>query len=213
MEDILRRIKGLRPDTFTVDQLDKELATMAILKALPESYNALVSTLLMQKDLSLDIVHSALKREEINRKPRASASSPSPSSPDSVLAAATKWCEFHENSTHNTKDCRTLVQLKKNKKSTPQAQGNTASTSAPASVPNTQKAESAGNASLKSSDSSWTVSNDWIVDTGATAHMTPHKHWFVSMQPCRTPIRLADKSIVYSEGKGVVPLHLETPSL
>ena len=34
--------------------------------------------------------------------------------------------------------------------------------------------------------------------------MTPHKHWFVSMQPYRTPIRLADKSIVYSEGKGVV---------
>ena len=117
VEDILRRIKGLRPDTFTVDQLDKELATMAILKALPESYNALVSTLLMQKDLSLDIVHSALKREEINRKPRASA--PSSSSPDSVLAAATKWCEFHENSSHNTKDCKTLVQLKKNRKSTP----------------------------------------------------------------------------------------------
>ena len=54
------------------------------------------------------------------------------------------------------------------------------------------------------SDASWTVSNDWIVDTGATAHMTPHKHWFVSMVPCKTPIRLADKSIVYSEGKGVV---------
>ena len=127
---------------MTVDQLDKELATMAILKALPESYNALVSTLLMQKDLSLDIVHSALKREEINRKPRASA--PSSSSPDSVLAAATRWCEFHENSSHNTKDCKTLVQLKKNRKFTPQAQGNSASTSASAPAPTTQMAESAG---------------------------------------------------------------------
>ena len=68
----------------------------------------------------------------------------------------------------------------------------------------TQTAESADNASLRSSDASWTVSNDWIVDTGATAHMTPHRHWFVSMVPCKTPIRLADKSIVYSEGKGVV---------
>ena len=34
--------------------------------------------------------------------------------------------------------------------------------------------------------------------------MTPHRHWFVSIVPCKTPIRLADKSIVYSEGKGVV---------
>ena len=34
--------------------------------------------------------------------------------------------------------------------------------------------------------------------------MTPHKHWFVNMVPCKTPIRLADKSIVYAEGKGVV---------
>ena len=199
VEDILRRIKGLRPDTFTVDQLDKELATMAILKALPECYNALVSTLLMQKDLSLDIVHSALKREEINRKPRASA--PSSSSLDSVLAAATKWCEFHESSTHNTKECKTLVQLKKKRQGQNSSQASQASQGNSATTPNT---ESAGNASLRSSDASWTVSNDWIVDTGATAHMTPHRHWFVSMVPCKTPIRLADKSIVYSEGKGVV---------
>ena len=86
---------------LTVDQLDKELATMAILRALPDTYQSLVSNLLMNKDLSLDMVHSALKREEINRKPRASA--PSPSS-DSALAAATKWCELHESSSHNMKD-------------------------------------------------------------------------------------------------------------
>ena len=68
---------------------------------------------------------------------------------------------------------KTLVQLKKrrqgqNSTQTSQAsQGNSATT---------QNTESAGNASLRSSDASWTVSNDWIVNTGATAHMTPHRH-------------------------------------
>ena len=46
VDNILRRIKGLRPDGFTVDQLDKELATMAILRALPDTYQSLVSNLL-----------------------------------------------------------------------------------------------------------------------------------------------------------------------
>ena len=71
VDEIIKRIQGLRPDNFSVDALDKELATMTILKALPDSYNSLVSTLLMQKDLTQDVVHSALKREEANRKPRA----------------------------------------------------------------------------------------------------------------------------------------------
>ena len=27
----------------------------------------------------------------------------------------------------------------------------------------------------------------WIADTGATSHMTPHRHWFKSYTHCRTP--------------------------
>ena len=48
-------------DFDTVDKLDQELATMTLLKALPDSYFTLVTTLLMQKDLTQDIVHSALR--------------------------------------------------------------------------------------------------------------------------------------------------------
>ena len=45
---------------------------------------------------------------------------------------------------------------------------------------------------------------DWIADTGATRHMTPHRHWFHSYTPYRVPIRLADNNIVHSTGHGVV---------
>ena len=45
---------------------------------------------------------------------------------------------------------------------------------------------------------------DWVADTGATSHMTPHRHWFSSYTPHRTPIRLADNNVVYSVGIGSV---------
>ena len=34
--------------------------------------------------------------------------------------------------------------------------------------------------------------------------MTPHRHWFCSYTPCRTPIRLANDKVVYSVGKGSI---------
>lgn len=44
----------------------------------------------------------------------------------------------------------------------------------------------------------------WIVDTGATSHMTPHRDWFTKYKPDRRPIRLANNHVVYSEGIGTV---------
>ncbi|EKM73426.1 hypothetical protein AGABI1DRAFT_134795 [Agaricus bisporus var. burnettii JB137-S8] len=44
----------------------------------------------------------------------------------------------------------------------------------------------------------------WLADTGATSHMTPHRHWFRSYTSHKIPIRLADNSIVYSSGVGSV---------
>jgi hypothetical protein len=44
----------------------------------------------------------------------------------------------------------------------------------------------------------------WLADTGATSHMTPHRHWVQNYSPLHIPIRLADSSIVYSSGVGTV---------
>jgi hypothetical protein len=48
------------------------------------------------------------------------------------------------------------------------------------------------------------ASTTWNPDTGATSHMTPHRHWFHEYSPCRIPIRLADNNIVYAVGVGAV---------
>lgn len=45
---------------------------------------------------------------------------------------------------------------------------------------------------------------DWLADTGATSHMTPHRHWIRNYEPCRIPVRLADHSTVYAVGMGTV---------
>ena len=44
----------------------------------------------------------------------------------------------------------------------------------------------------------------WNTDTGATSSMTPHKSWIRNYKPHRVPIRLADNSVIYSEGIGSV---------
>ena len=67
----------------------------------------------------------------------------------------------------------------------------------------TRHTEFAGHSSNSQSDlRNPTV--DWIIDTGATCHMTPHKHWFNKYTPNRTPVRLANDHIIYSSGIGTV---------
>ena len=72
--------------------------------------------------------------------------------------------------------------------------------------------EYAGNASSSASTASPSAAIasqlpphlQWLPDTGATSHMTPHRHWFKTYTPYRTPVRLADDSVVYSTGIGSV---------
>jgi hypothetical protein len=44
---------------------------------------------------------------------------------------------------------------------------------------------------------------DWNADTGATSHMTPHRHWLRDYVPKCIPIKIADNT-VYSAGEGTV---------
>ena len=80
---------------------------------------------------------------------------------------------------------------------------------APASASFASGGEFAGAAtsasSLSASPSLADVADDaWNADTGATSHMTPHRHFFASYEPFVTPIRLADGKVIYSAGVGSV---------
>jgi hypothetical protein len=69
--------------------------------------------------------------------------------------------------------------------------------------------EFAGHASLRSVDPSDPLTPlqvdadfDWNADTGATSHMTPHRHWIRNYTPLCIPIKLADNTVIYSAGVG-----------
>jgi hypothetical protein len=196
VDDAIHRISDLRPDKFTLDKLDDELASMTLIRALPDDYNAFVLSLLLQDDLDKFSVQNAFVREDFQRRRRQEESP----SVGSALATSSAICDFCGYTGHTQDVCRHYARAKehthnnrnqrgKNNKSNNSQKKDTASAS--------NVAEFAGNASALSTSSSPTPPNlDWLADTGATSYMTPHCHWVRNYSPLRIPIRLADSSIV-----------------
>ncbi|EIM85844.1 uncharacterized protein STEHIDRAFT_59118, partial [Stereum hirsutum FP-91666 SS1] len=67
----ISHIKERRPAKFSLDDLDSELSSMTLIKALPSDYNNFVTFLTLSDDLSLDNVTQAFSNEEQSRKRRA----------------------------------------------------------------------------------------------------------------------------------------------
>lgn len=97
----------------------------------------------------------------------------------------------------------------------PKSRANTTTDDVPPTEPEsedvTQSAEFAGSASafiVDPSDLTVPIISDadfrWNTDTGATSHMTPHRHWLRDYTPFVTPIHLADNNVIYSAGVGSV---------
>ena len=216
VDAVMNKIQGLRPSDFDIKQMDEELAIMALIRALPQDqYGSFISSLLLQKDLKKDTVQSAFKNEETNRKPRSSpgvsgdsalrafSSSPSSSKPKVK-------CDFCDRTNHSTSECRGLQAYKKKKaesqsqKQVPSPSPSTTPQANSVSISSNSKTEYAGNASFPSSSPSEPISDHWLVDSGATSHMTPNRHWFHTLVSHRVPVRLANGLVIYSEGKGTV---------
>ena len=214
-EKAMQDIKVLRPSNFTLEMLDKELQCMLLIRALPADYNTFASSILLLDAFDLDKLQSAFHNEESQRLARNVAPSSS-----LALQSFDLLC-FFCGGKHLEKDCyrkkkaseeakKQIAQTKeKGRKKGKQKAQESSETSAPEEG-NAAQIEFAGHASAllsSSSRSQWLKSRactDWNTDTGATSHMTPHKHWFRSYSPHVVPIRLANNSIIYSAGIGSV---------
>jgi hypothetical protein len=55
----------------------------------------------------------------------------------------------------------------------------------------------------------------WYLDSGATRHMTPHRHWFTNYTPIAKPlsVSLADDSTQVAVGVGTIQFKLPSGSL
>lgn len=83
-----------------------------------------------------------------------------------------------------------------------QAKSNSPSSNAASTPPQTASVSSAS--CLYSSPIQSETYSSWNADSGASSHMTPHRHWLRNYKPYRIEIKLADGSSIYSEGIGNV---------
>jgi hypothetical protein len=86
IESAMQAIRSLRPDSFTVAELDDELQAMAMIRALPAEYQAFRSSLMLLDKIDKRTLQEAFKNEEIQRL---QAENASPASPARALAAST----------------------------------------------------------------------------------------------------------------------------
>ena len=218
----MQDIKALRPSGFSLDDLDKELLSMTLIRALPSEFNNFASSLLLLDSLDLNKLKSAFQTEESQRLARNSL-------PSSTLASAAQssslTCFFCGRQGHGERECllkqKASEEAKKKSQQSQQSQDRKRSSRRPrnakeASVekdnsPELSNAvEFAGHASSTLPSSlrpKWLKSKasaNWNTDTGASAHMTPHKHWFRSYSPHVTAIRLANDQIIHSAGIGSI---------
>jgi hypothetical protein len=215
VDDAMRTIQNLRSSGFTLENLEEELLCMAMIRALPiPEYQPFISSLNILSEFNKAKLQEAFSMEEATRQSRAvvdpvlaqRTSTPTTSSPS---ASTSTNCEFCGRRGHVMANCfkfkahRTAAQ--EEVKQDMRKRGGKGQTSAnQTQETNTTTApvtEFAGNACLSSVSE---TGSDWCADSGASSHMTPHRHFFTSYTPFETPIRLADGNIIYSAGIGSV---------
>jgi len=124
--------------------------------------------------------------------------------------SSNKECLFCSRSNHVMEQCHLFRNAQKQAKDQV-LNKNTAKANAAEAQP---AEEFAGNASTRSLDHSdpslplqLNADFDWLADTGATSHMTPHRYWFKSYKPYKVTVCLADDSVIYSAGVGTRAHH------
>lgn len=227
VEDKLQKLRSARSDKLDIQTFESELAAMVLIRALPEEFNNFRSTLLHIDDsISLRSVKEAFLQEERVRAPRAhelamkaSASSKQQQQRGKKASGSNQNANQRpcthptckNKGSHSTFDCFTRAReiAQRADKQVVRKKGKEKANQAEEESSDVETAEFAGNASAfdltdPCSPLVTDAGADWIADTGATSHMTPHRHWFSSYTPFKRSIRLADSKIIYSVGKGSV---------
>ncbi|KAF7964777.1 hypothetical protein HWV62_3008 [Athelia sp. TMB] len=216
-ESCMQLIKNLRTKSFTLDKLDEELQCMALIRALPDEFDSFASTLMITDKLDKASLISAFYSEEIQCSRRAIASA---NVAKASKASSKFFCTFHNQQTnHPSEKCYFNPAFtgprppwwNQNASTTSNTQqahaaSSTTHSTLPAS-PTTPAAHAFVVSQLPLPSAQELKTKFWNADTGATAHMTPHRHWLSNYRPFRIPVELADKEgtgkrLVYSAGIG-----------
>ena len=112
------------------------------------------------------------------------------------------FCIFHKTASHSTDECDAVKQLSKEHQDNRKQQrfGNNGARHTGQSANATVELPVSAHAVIQNGQHA----HDWICDTAATSHMTPHRGYFIEYRPYRTPIRVAQGALVFSEGVGTI---------
>ncbi|KZT19014.1 hypothetical protein NEOLEDRAFT_1183768 [Neolentinus lepideus HHB14362 ss-1] len=188
----MQDICALHPKDFTIDSLNNDFTSMALICALPAEYNNFMSSLLLLDSLDLSKLQSVFQNEESQRFTCSIDTSPSlamaagftSTSSQGIRCTFCDWeghteasCEFNESAakTQKAKTADHHQEHRGGKKKAQNVQEASEDVEASANI-----AEYAGKASVALSAldrSSWLSSlaaANWNTDTGAPSHMMPH---------------------------------------
>jgi Pol polyprotein, beta-barrel domain len=172
-----------------MDSFDEELATMALLRGASDTYQELTTALLAQDTLTKAKVTNAFKNEELLHVAACDSTSSSTSSalkattPPPPPTSSSPKCDFCGAKGHIQNDCNHFKVAKGKAQEDHLARFKGKKANSNVAKAEDSPTEFAGSASPRSPSSSSPASDAWNADTGATYHMTPHRHWFVSYSP------------------------------
>jgi hypothetical protein len=236
VEDTLTCVKELRlaivrlatgTCNYGIDDLNNELALMAMLWALPrEEYTNFMSLLLRQKDLTHAHVEATFQVEQTERNAHrglllslsGNATLRTVAQPPRQNKPGVK-CGFCTGKGHDEDTCYKKDRARKDAQKAVEERHTScnaakacranraaaASPSLPAPSDGAKVTELATSASVCLAGSPDTHADaHWIADTGATSHMSHCRSWFTKLEPNSIPIHVANNHVVYSKGVGSV---------
>lgn len=198
--------KSTSSSPFGIKELIDEITAVTMLMALPPQDEAFVTSIRIGTAATVDDITTEFasqdlirqrKRDEETRLQESAARAAAAIANTSKRTKSSKprpTCSHCKRQGHSSDRCWTL-----HPELNPKNKANL-------NLASNGPEEKSSLASLRSSTSSSTLPTDlnWNTDTGATSHMTPHRHWLRDYEPYRVPIRLANNEVVWSVGKGKV---------
>jgi hypothetical protein len=228
LDNIGHRLLGLTPLNFDRIRFVAELKLFALLSSFTSSDPAR-NALVMDPNLSWENARNAVERLH-STLPSGTAPDSANVAESSAAAATKPTCKFCGYTGHFISECRIAMgysclfhrERGEGIRRDPKGVLITGSTSGSSSRPSNRRPprrqnerarfteefpeeeeETAGNASL-SSPLTRTTTDAWTADSGASKHMSFRKDWIRNLRSDRRPIRLADDTVVWSEGVGDV---------
>ena len=186
--------------------------SLILLHALPTSYEVVASTLLASGPAS-SLKYSEITARILNEEGRKSGPSASLNAARAPIKGSGKkkkdysnlTCHYCKKKGHIQLECNKKKKddAEKKKKEEASAEGGTKAANAHVLIPSTASIEEVNDDEL--SVALYTaVRSRWMMDSGATHHMSPTRSDFADYTPCHGTVRLGDKSTVDQVGVGSV---------